>query len=295
MQVKTNTSKRSLSAKKPKPDSPDAFVMPQSSVKLATKKKKKTLTPLASLASSFYVLPLHRTSVLDNSQPYVKYLYVKAREIDGIATLIVSNISIEDTKDSLRILFEALSELKVTHVEIGKDRLAVLKFEGVIDLEESFLKRISQEDCLSLPVDVSSPSNIGVSCVEKWLAEYKTSRPDRITISRDADERMAEIEHAEEEHRQMAKQPQVDEDGFTLVAPKKRKLATKISGGDNTTKKQKLKEPEPKRKRLMDENLSFYKFERRRQRNAEVAKLKIQMKNDIKRADRLRVELASST
>ena len=257
----------------------------------SSKKSSKSLTPLAVLSSSFYAIPLVKTSLLNPSQSFVKHLYVKARQVDEIATLIVSNISVEDTEESLKRLFERLSGLQVSSIEIGKDRLAVIRFEGVPDLEDAFLKRISREDCLTL--ELEDKGEIQQSCIDKWMAQYRNSRPDRAIIGREADERIAELDRLEKERIEKSRQPQVDEDGFTLVVSTSKKRAKPASNNQEGARER--KEPERKRKRLMDEKLSFYKFEKRRLRNQELAKLKAQMKNDLKRVDRLKSEMANAT
>ena len=137
-----------------------------------------------------------------------------------------------------------------------------------------------------------------ISCIERWLKRYRESRPDRTVIGRQADLSMEDLSRQEDELRNQPRRPLVDEEGFTLVVgPKKRTASVK----PNASKRKRLSSPyvnvenKPKKKkgRIMDEKLTFYKFERKRLRSKEVHKLQEDFKIARKKAERLKAEMAS--
>src|SRR5205814_2126807 len=90
---------------KMKRKSTSAKAADKGSVKKSAPKEHK---PLMHLPMNFYAVPMMKKACLEPHDTYIKHLFVKVRQEGETATLIVSNISVDDTTESLKNLFETL-------------------------------------------------------------------------------------------------------------------------------------------------------------------------------------------
>jgi hypothetical protein len=268
-------------------------------------KKRVATTPLLTFGGkqAFYAIPMRKqlysgsSSAIPSSNDldYVKYFYCKLmtndNDYNNQSKLMVTNISKHDDIRKIFNLLLASQNCQVLDVEIGRERMGIV----TVDSREVDLSLLTQEECLHLLKDVETITQ--TNCLDRWLEEYKRARPDRLTIGREADEAMEEFEKIQQEEQERLNAPIVDEEGFTLVVSKRSNKrpppSTAMKDGKSLSSKQPKTVTKKRKKQLMDENLSFYKFERKRQRQVEMSKLKDQFKNDRKRVQRLRSEIST--
>lgn len=130
--------------------------------------------------------------------------------------------------------------------------------------------------------DVLLPYEKGTALtgMKKWLEEYKVLRPNSHAMQMQIDRFMEAFDDREEQQRVAAKSgPVIDEDGFMLITRSKKKpqLLSKSAAANPIDKK--------KRKKEM---INFYSFQRKQQKQMELAVLRKKFEEDKKRVVRMK-------
>jgi hypothetical protein len=251
--------------------------------------QKPTSTKLPTFASSaVFAMPI-------TSNAIDKHLFLKLHRVNSspdeaqeepTSTLFVSNISTEEaTSESFTRTMETLFHKEVEHVhspEENSQRIALVTFSNPV--QESSLLKLTCEDTKQIKLAIANESSSS-TFVSNIINQYQSIRQTRFALAKQADEQVLQMEQDRAKQLQQENEPIVDDDGFTLVVSKK--PAAVVTKKPKAVTMQQVK----KKPRIMDESLSFYKFERKRLGKVQQVKLKDQFKLDIQKAERLKNEL----
>ena len=231
------------------------------------------------------VLPLS----ISPASTVARCLYVKRHVTSGgdaggdsLPTLFVANIPCDFDYQNVMNVFSLYGEVEsVVFLEepmpgaaSGRARCARVSFE-----DEESLRRVLELETANLRAPYEPPRL--ATGMKKWLLTYRYARPDVRKLLFQVDGFMEAFDERTEKERKGLEEEDVDEEGFTLVKYKKRKM--RGAGIDALTGEAKEGGPSRKRKKSKEPLVHFYKTQRREKQKEKIALLRAKFEQDRQR------------
>lgn len=174
---------------------------------------------------------------------------------------------------------------------MGANRVGTVTFASKQDCERA-LKAVDRYVAGKKRVVVKKLDEGNV--VKEWMEKYAECRPDRARLSAQADG--VAVKRLREEEERLGEGMlggRVDEDGFTMVVPKKKRSAAAVEV--QKRKDEEMAERKAKRaKKDAELGGTFYRFEKKKLEREKMDKLKLDFKNSKIRAEKLKAEVAAA-